>query len=428
MDCRAWNGGIAECRGSCVTVPPVYACAGPNASKVITVLPNNPKGNHDSSDCNTSWGWACDGDNYSTPLSIHFYKDGPAGVGTYIGATTANLAREPAVGGQCGGNVNHGFSFATPLSLRDNVAHTIYAYGINIGGGGNVLLSSTPKTITCPPIPPTACFDGQPNLKVISHQVIILVFGTSNDSSADMNVTEVYWRKYDAIKLVWGPWNLNKYDPYPLTSTHNFNGNWGPGGLLGDYQLVVNSYDSMGGKCTGNPDYTYPWNGWTDCSPTCDLLAYRACGIAPGLSSGNACTILGNTMTLTWGKPVSWGDVCTLPIQNVYKIYADTTNTPPSVLRCTNTGENNTTCVVNNVLPGEEYLWRVETNNGGPLTTTSGNYPCDIPSTVNDWFTSINGDVYAPGISASIPSTLWDPKHVGYSSSSYLIVVTLIPQ
>jgi len=111
----------------------------------------NPKGNHDAASCSVTTGWTCDPDNYAQAIDVHFYKDGPAGAGgTFMGAVNANLAREAAVGALCGGNSNHGFSYNIPASIYDGVAHTIYAYAINIGGGtANPLLTSSPKTVTC---------------------------------------------------------------------------------------------------------------------------------------------------------------------------------------------------------------------------------------------------------------------------------------
>ena len=58
------------------------------------------------------------------------------------------------MGGECGGNRNHGFSFNTPAAAKDNAAHSIYAYAINIlGGTSNPLLYNSPKTITCTATP-----------------------------------------------------------------------------------------------------------------------------------------------------------------------------------------------------------------------------------------------------------------------------------
>lgn len=132
---------------------------------------SNPKGFLDLATCNTIEGWACDADNYSTPLEINFYKDGPAGEGgTIIGSTRAERQREEAVGSACGGNRNHGFLFNTPETVKDDLTHSIYAYAINILGGESSLLYSSAKTISgcrptpnptpippTPPIPMTHC-------------------------------------------------------------------------------------------------------------------------------------------------------------------------------------------------------------------------------------------------------------------------------
>lgn len=113
--------------------------------------PKLPKGYHDTLSCTVSTGWACDPDNYSQAIDVHFYKDKPAdNGGTFIGKVTASLPRESAVGGQCGGNSSHGFSFTIPEGLKDGQRHKVYAYGINIGPSGeNPLLSQSPKIITC---------------------------------------------------------------------------------------------------------------------------------------------------------------------------------------------------------------------------------------------------------------------------------------
>jgi hypothetical protein len=79
---------------------------------------------------------------------VHFYMDGAAGIGKFIGSTTANLTRETAVGTACGGNSSHGFSFAMPTIAKDGKSHTIYAYAINTPTGTNPALTNT-KTITC---------------------------------------------------------------------------------------------------------------------------------------------------------------------------------------------------------------------------------------------------------------------------------------
>ncbi len=111
----------------------------------------NPIGNHDLSDCTRSAGWTCDQDDFTAPLTVHFYEGA-----TFLGSTVANTTREAAVGAACGGNANHGFSFTTPDTLKDGVAHSITAYAINIGTGtGNPVLGSSPRSITCAAPTPT---------------------------------------------------------------------------------------------------------------------------------------------------------------------------------------------------------------------------------------------------------------------------------
>ena len=123
----------------------------PTPTNTPTPAPKIPQGYHDRLSCSVSSGWACDADNYNQAIDVHFYKDKPAeNGGTFVGKATANLQREAAVGGQCGGNSSHGFSFTIPESLKDGVRHKVYAYGINIGQSGeNPLLSQSPKIITC---------------------------------------------------------------------------------------------------------------------------------------------------------------------------------------------------------------------------------------------------------------------------------------
>ncbi len=119
----------------------------------ITPFPTSdadPKGYHDYSSCVISSGWSCDLDGYQQALNMEFYADNPKGSGgILLGNANANLVREQAVGGQCGGNSSHGFNFATPATLSDGRPHKIYAYATNIGDGKTILLKGSPKTITC---------------------------------------------------------------------------------------------------------------------------------------------------------------------------------------------------------------------------------------------------------------------------------------
>ena len=107
---------------------------------------HQPIGNFDSlSNSGTAYGWALDQDNATQPIAIHFYADGPAGSGEYMGATTANQPR-PDVNNATGYPGNHGFDYSISDKYRNGIQHSIYAYAIDSAGGANPLLSGSPKT------------------------------------------------------------------------------------------------------------------------------------------------------------------------------------------------------------------------------------------------------------------------------------------
>ncbi|MEK7649568.1 MAG: NBR1-Ig-like domain-containing protein [Patescibacteria group bacterium] len=116
---------------------------------------SNPVGYHDSNDCAVQQGWTCDADNYSQALNVNIYADGPAGTGVLVGSNVpANFSR-PDVASSCGGNANHGIEWTIPSSLKTGTDHTLYMYGINVGGGADALLGNAPAMINCAPPPAT---------------------------------------------------------------------------------------------------------------------------------------------------------------------------------------------------------------------------------------------------------------------------------
>jgi len=124
--------------------------------QIASLIPanNEPIGYFDGADCNNASGWVCDSSYYTQPLKVNLYADGLQGKGVLIGTMVANVARESAVANLCGGNVNHGFIFPIPQSLKDGKTHTIYIYGTNIPSGNNPLLirsdgETNPVTIKC---------------------------------------------------------------------------------------------------------------------------------------------------------------------------------------------------------------------------------------------------------------------------------------
>jgi len=175
----------------------------------VTCPSSNPPpiGYHDSSTCTASFGWACDASDYNQPLQIHFYGDGPAGSGTFLGAATADIAAEAGVASACGGNANHRFQFNTPDSLKNGLNHDIYAYALDIpGGAGNPLLTGSPKTINCAP---PVVNDASCGPIAIPPSVTA---GQSFPASVTMNNTGTK------------PWTDPSYDLIPVTSP----GVWAP--------------------------------------------------------------------------------------------------------------------------------------------------------------------------------------------------------
>lgn len=108
-----------------------------------------PKGYLDKVDCNYLSGWACDSDDFSKPLEIHFYDGKLGNGGKFIGATIANNSREDLFN-VCGGKINHGFNFPTPRKVLDKKTHFIYAYAIDDKKKEtNPLLAGSPLPLKC---------------------------------------------------------------------------------------------------------------------------------------------------------------------------------------------------------------------------------------------------------------------------------------
>ncbi len=88
-------------------------------------------------------GWTFDPDWSSRAVEIHFYLDGVAGTGTFIGKTFSNSPRPDVIdhflkqGQVLTGQ--HGFTFQLPVRLADGQAHQVYAHAV---GGTNPLLGS----------------------------------------------------------------------------------------------------------------------------------------------------------------------------------------------------------------------------------------------------------------------------------------------
>jgi hypothetical protein len=126
----------------------------PNASNTTgrTYPPINrdasPVGYLDSAGCDLISGWAQDPDAPDRAIPAHIYFNGPAGA---AGAVGYNIEAKNRREDLCAaiGSCDHGFAFPTPRGFLDGQPHEVYVYGIDVSGGANVLLGSSPKTLQC---------------------------------------------------------------------------------------------------------------------------------------------------------------------------------------------------------------------------------------------------------------------------------------
>lgn len=120
-----------------------------------TTTGREPAGNFDSVVCDAQGGslrgWAYDPDQPALSISVHVYRDGPAGAGgVFVASVLANMPRPDIT--QTGVPGDHGFVLSPlPAALRDGLDHTVYVYAINDNGvGPNPLLPGSPKPVRCP--------------------------------------------------------------------------------------------------------------------------------------------------------------------------------------------------------------------------------------------------------------------------------------
>jgi hypothetical protein len=94
-----------------------------------------------------------DKDSPGTNIRVHFYLDGIAGQGTFLGQVTTYIPR-PDVNTATGYAGNHGFSFTIPRQYYDGAVHSLRAYALDNAGGQNPMLNGSPKNFQL--------FSGQP--------------------------------------------------------------------------------------------------------------------------------------------------------------------------------------------------------------------------------------------------------------------------
>ncbi|MBI5134057.1 MAG: hypothetical protein HZA81_01595 [Candidatus Taylorbacteria bacterium] len=98
------------------------------------VAPNREPTGSLSASCAALSGSASDPDAPGQSIGVHFYVDGPAGSGSFAGATNTN-----------GGS----YSMALPESLKTGTNRTVYAYAIDTAGGNNPQIGQA--TVNCSP-------------------------------------------------------------------------------------------------------------------------------------------------------------------------------------------------------------------------------------------------------------------------------------
>jgi len=127
------------------------------SGETVSKKNHDPVGNLESVNCNQIVGWAGDADDINQPVEVAFYVEGKR-----IRRMRAFRSREKAICNIIKGNsdvekkaeqtCNHGFSFATPRSLKDGETHLVYGYAVNLKGTQGKKtknLWNSPKAIKC---------------------------------------------------------------------------------------------------------------------------------------------------------------------------------------------------------------------------------------------------------------------------------------
>lgn len=111
-------------------------------------IPTPPVGRIERVDADgVAVGWTLDPNSPGAGIGVHFYLDGPAGQGEFIGGVGTGIPR-PDVNKDTGYSGDHGFRFQIPAEHLDGSEHELWAYGIDAQGGHNPLLDGGPLRFT----------------------------------------------------------------------------------------------------------------------------------------------------------------------------------------------------------------------------------------------------------------------------------------
>ncbi len=110
----------------------------------VCLVNSPPQGSFDAAACEGIEGWAQDPDQPGVATNAHLSFDGPVGDEN---ATSVSLAANEARPDLCdvlAGDCDHGFSMHMPMSLRNGVEHSVFAYADDLEGELDALLFEHP--------------------------------------------------------------------------------------------------------------------------------------------------------------------------------------------------------------------------------------------------------------------------------------------
>ena len=174
-------------------VRPIDLCPNNECVVPVTVIDNppvaerfNPKGWLENASCTALSGWAYDGDVPNQSINVHLY-DGPASYGKIITSVSTSQYRGDVNTSESIITGNHGFSYATPASLKNGADHLIYAYGINnTSTAPNAQLLGSPIILNCPQtLPPPVIV---PAVTVSANPTALTAPGTVQISWVSANI------------------------------------------------------------------------------------------------------------------------------------------------------------------------------------------------------------------------------------------------
>lgn len=113
-------------------------------SQTVQVIPSLIKGNIDSATYSSISGWACS-TYLNRSIDVHMYLGGPAGSGTFAGATAATLPSEGGIAAACsasGGNYRFSFPIDETFIIQ-NGGKSIYIHGLSPVGAANDTISGS---------------------------------------------------------------------------------------------------------------------------------------------------------------------------------------------------------------------------------------------------------------------------------------------